>query len=309
MRDSNTEMLYHFNISQTMDFSEDLSQEIIREKRIRKECIKEMRRLDEYKYFRLSCYKKNGELYYSMIRREDNSLGKKKRWYMGKRDENNAKTIENIIYYRYLYEYIKRLDCSISRIENLLEVIKLLNPQSISANWGQSYFPLPEECYQISGSLNINKWREEHLSVHRINNPKYPQDLRHQADHNLKVRSKSEVIICNQLIQNGLAFVYEPDLKLGNYTVSPDFLVLSEKKKRLFVWEHMGLLDDSKYMKNALWKLQHYQDEGIILGQNLIVTYDDTESGINSAEIGETIRKYFIQEKHQEEAVKDMNMQ
>lgn len=67
MRDSNTEMLYHFNISQTADFSEDLSQEIMREKRIRKECIKEMRRLDEYKYFRLSCYKKNGELYYSIV--------------------------------------------------------------------------------------------------------------------------------------------------------------------------------------------------------------------------------------------------
>ena len=65
------------------------------------------------------------------------------------------------------------------------------------------------------------------------------------------LRSKSEVIIANQLHEHEIPFLYEHPLFAPDGTLRlPDFTVTS--RGRTFYWEHLGLLDQAQYAND--WK-------------------------------------------------------
>ena len=53
------------------------------------------------------------------------------------------------------------------------------------------------------------------------------------------------------------------------------------------------MMNDESYRKKWEAKKEFYRQNGIIEGENLIVTYDDENGGISSQEIQEIIDKYF----------------
>ena len=98
------------------------------------------------------------------------------------------------------------------------------------------------------------------------------------ADGN-RVRSKSEVIICNLLASAGITYKYEEPLLYGDgKRISPDFTIYLPDGTIRY-WEHLGMLGNEEY--DARWtdKLQIY--ERYFLGQ-LIKTY---ESGTLSKDV------------------------
>lgn len=90
-----------------------------------------------------------------------------------------------------------------------------------------------------------------------------------------RVRSKSEVIICNLLHNAGIKYMYEEKLPYGNEGkwIEPDFTIEKIDKTQIY-WEHVGLLGNENYDKNWLHKLDVY--EKYYKGQ-MIKTY---ESGV-----------------------------
>ena len=84
------------------------------------------------------------------------------------------------------------------------------------------------------------------------------------------VRSKSEVIIANQLYHSGLEYEYEKNLIYDGGKMRPDFTVVTPKGKIVY-WEHLGLLGTEEYDQNWLLK-KHVYDEHFP-GQ-LKVTYE-----------------------------------
>ena len=84
------------------------------------------------------------------------------------------------------------------------------------------------------------------------------------------VRSKSEVIIANQLYHSGLEYEYEKNLIYDGGKMRPDFTVVTPKCKIVY-WEHLGLLGTEEYDQNWLLK-KHVYDEHFP-GQ-LKVTYE-----------------------------------
>lgn len=46
-------------------------------------------------------------------------------------------------------------------------------------------------------------------------------------------------------------------------------------------WEHLGMMDDSNYVENALQKIALYEQNGIFPGKNLILTYETGKNPIN----------------------------
>ena len=101
----------------------------------------------------------------------------------------------------------------------------------------------------------------------------------HEALSGDMVRSKSEVIIANQLHSQEMPFLYEKLLFAGDGTMRlPDFTVTWGGKA--FYWEHLGLLDQTKYADE--WKQKKTWYEKWFPGQ-LVTTQEGTHLSQDAA--------------------------
>lgn len=112
------------------------------------------------------------------------------------------------------------------------------------------------------------------------------------------VRSKSEVIIADSLYKNGISYEYEKELKLGDRIFIPDFTI--EKDDKVYIWEHLGMMDNKEYKAKWEDKKSVYYSNGIKDANTLedapyylITTEESSTSGINSKAINDMIKKYF----------------
>lgn len=123
----------------------------------------------------------------------------------------------------------------------------------------------------------------------------YEQALIHRTLKGDLVRSKSEVIIANMLFQAGIEYEYEKELTLGeDGTRIPDFTIEDAESGVCFYWEHCGMLGDAGYYRHWEEKKEIYQRHGIMEGENLIVSKDSLNGGIDSAEIKRLIDRYLL---------------
>lgn len=123
---------------------------------------------------------------------------------------------------------------------------------------------------------------------------KYPEQLLHKTISGDYVRSKSEAIISMFLSSNKIPFRYECALQLGGATIYPDFTIRHPQTGDIYYWEHLGLMDDPNYCKNAFSKLQLYVSYGIIPTNQLIITYETKEFPLDSEMVARTIENYFL---------------
>lgn len=115
---------------------------------------------------------------------------------------------------------------------------------------------------------------------------------------NDKVRSKSEVIIADRLFAAGIPYRYEQRLELfdeyGNtLTYYPDFVVLNKRTRQKYYWEHIGRLGDQDYCSDNLSKLEYYAENGIILGKNLILTFESQKKPLYTPLVDMLIKQYL----------------
>lgn len=123
----------------------------------------------------------------------------------------------------------------------------------------------------------------------------YEQALIHRTLKGDLVRSKSEVIIANMLYDAGIEYEYEKEMDLGEDGIRiPDFTIEDAESGISFYWEHCGMLGDAGYNKHWEKKQAVYRKHGIIEGENLIVSRDSLNGGIDSSEIKSLIEKYLM---------------
>lgn len=116
----------------------------------------------------------------------------------------------------------------------------------------------------------------------------------HTAANGLNVRSKSEALIVDRLVIEGIDFEYEKELVLKEYDgryrrVLPDFTFRDSIDREIY-WEHFGLLKDPVYSQKAYEKLILYAKNGILPGTNLFITADSIDGGIDVGAIYNTVR-------------------
>ena len=109
----------------------------------------------------------------------------------------------------------------------------------------------------------------------------------------IAVRSKSELIILEQLKSSGLEYYYEQGILLNNYTYYPDFLIRHPLSNDFLIWEHCGLMSSDTYFEKWGKKLDVYSRQGIRPCANLILTYEDGDSGFDIKHIRDVIKFYF----------------
>jgi hypothetical protein len=114
--------------------------------------------------------------------------------------------------------------------------------------------PLPEDVIRPTGS-----WYESRKNIATLSE--------------YYVRSKSEAIITNLLVDRGIPFKYEEPLRSKDGVMYlPDFTVTFRGED--YYWEHVGLIHDESYMahweKKKAWYDKHFPGK-------LLITYESPE--------------------------------
>ena len=111
----------------------------------------------------------------------------------------------------------------------------------------------------------------------------------------LRVRSKSEIIIAEKYDEYNIPYKYECPLYLEGFgNARPDFTVLNIRYRRIKYHEHLGKMDDPAYAERNIKKIKAYEDNGFILGRDLIVTFETKNNPINPIDIERVIKNHFL---------------
>jgi hypothetical protein len=101
------------------------------------------------------------------------------------------------------------------------------------------------------------------------------------------LRSKSELFIYTQCLDNGLTPLYEERFEGedGKWKL-PDFTFEDDAGDPI-IWEHLGMMDDKGYESDWRKKKEWYATQGITEGENLFST--DEIGGLDAAKVTDTI--------------------
>jgi len=123
----------------------------------------------------------------------------------------------------------------------------------------------------------------------------YAENRIHRTKNGFMVRSKSEVIVANELINAGISLIeknYEMKLtsKDNPYDYKlPDFTFTCQGSE--YFWEHLGMLSVEQYKKSWERKLEWYIKNGY--KSKLVISKDGDDGSIDSKEIDEIIEEKF----------------
>ncbi len=125
----------------------------------------------------------------------------------------------------------------------------------------------------------------------------YPERLIYETDRGEMVRSKSELIIANNLnaFSDELDYRYEQEHWLPEQAISihPDFTIIIKKTGRILYWEHGGMMSDPSYADDFVNKINQYISNGIIPGRDLIITFETQNHPLNTSSIKKTILSFL----------------
>ncbi|MBR6529782.1 MAG: hypothetical protein IKT62_07070 [Firmicutes bacterium] len=201
---------------------------------------------------------RNNKMTYFQVTKED---GKRVRKSINRKPE----VISALARKMYLKREIRLLEQNIHYLSSISSKLENVTPDNIMSKLPLkiAHFLEKEDDWQNQDYKRSNYKLEE---------------LKHTTSRGLKVRSKSEVIIAEALYAHGIQFRYEEVLWIDGHQFIPDFKILTPSRK-VFYWEHCGMVNNPQYMKHHKDKMEQYEKIGIVPWKNLIVTYD-TEEGI-----------------------------
>ena len=137
----------------------------------------------------------------------------------------------------------------------------------------------------------IKDWYEHHPGgMNPYEDPPERDTLRGE-----KVRTKSEQILADTFYRLGIPYQYEPEFVLNNgYCKYPDFVLLNVIQRKTYYWEHMGLTDEFDYATKNFKKLLVYERNGLILGENLILSLETEDMQLDMKMVDRKIREYLL---------------
>ena len=137
----------------------------------------------------------------------------------------------------------------------------------------------------------IKKWLKEEFTGKNFKD----EDLLIFSEKGERVRSKTEKIIADYLYRNNIPYKYEKPLAIKGYgIIYPDFTLLSADTYEEIYWEHDGRMDDPVYASNAVKKIKSYENNGIYIGERLILTFETQKIILNTSDIERIVERFPI---------------
>ena len=139
--------------------------------------------------------------------------------------------------------------------------------------------------------MRIEKWMEEHKGGENT----FGEATEFKTLRGEFVRSKSEKILADYFYTNQIPYLYEPCFELDDYRNKyPDFVLYNVRKRKTVYWEHLGKADDPGYIIRNMGKLMDYEKNGLILGDNLILTIETLKRPLDIRIVEEKVRLFLV---------------
>ncbi len=143
----------------------------------------------------------------------------------------------------------------------------------------------------LTEKMYIEKWMEEHKGCENT----FGEATEFKTLRGEYVRSKSEKILADYFYANHIPYQYEPRFELYDYRNKyPDFVLLNVRKRKTIYWEHLGRVGEMDYAIRNFGKLMDYEKNGLILGDNLIVTLETQERPLDIKNVEEKVRLFLV---------------
>ncbi len=112
-----------------------------------------------------------------------------------------------------------------------------------------------------------------------------------------RVRSKSEILIANELARKNIPYKYERPLILHingkEYTFYPDFTVMCPYSGRIKYLEHLGKMDSDTYFQNTLSKLDAFERNGLLVGRDVLILHETASVPLSVRVINKYIDEFM----------------
>lgn len=118
-------------------------------------------------------------------------------------------------------------------------------------------------------------------------------ETEYYSKRNEKVRSKSEKLIADLLIDMGVYYRYEYPIQLKGYydgVAYVDFYLLKVKERKEICYEHCGMSDDRGYYNDFVFRSNCYTKNGYIQGENLLYSFESSEYPVNLKAIEKQVK-------------------
>lgn len=188
---------------------------------------------------------------------------------------------------RFLEVTIRNIEYNQGLMEQYLDQYRPTEPHEVMQSLPKAYQRY--DTYWAEGILNPKQW--EFADYNKSNF--HPEHLTHKTQKGEFVRSKSEALIADILYERGIPYHYEERLLLGDKTVVPDFKVLVRSENRFKFLEHCTMIENERYIRSFIWKMQQYQAHGYLPWRDIFYTFDDVDGSIDTFSINKMLDHYF----------------
>ena len=198
---------------------------------------------------------KKGSFYYQVTKEKKTGITK------------NKKIIRELCRKRYLQTRKKLLNNNILATSTALKKIENTASGEIIDSFPSTYKQLSRDYFYHP---SMEKWLQEDYdkNLYRM------EDLKFSSNNGIKLRSKSEVFIANQLESYHLPYRYDTAIKLGSKTIYTDFIIKNPYTGKIILWEHFGALHLADYERQMNDKMDLYLKAGYIPFETIIYTFE-----------------------------------
>ena len=230
---------------------------------------------------------KSGGKYYRLY---NSDTGKYQ--YLGKADHPEVHKIQEA---HFLSRSVKELEHEIMMIDKVLKLSKDISFESIDNSLSLAYRGAVPKC--DGNSELARKWKLSMESYKKTFPPFRPEELISSTRDGTMVRSKSEALIYNYLLEIGATFVYELPLRIriGNKDslLLPDFSILSEIDYKSVIYiEHQGMMNTPKYRDRFNETVYKYWLNDYLPERDVFFTFDLRNGGFDDTPIRNIIHRY-----------------
>ena len=202
--------------------------------------------------------------------------------------KDDSKLLQDLLQKNYLEKVLR----SAKSEKLILDRIQKMYPEILAED---VYEHLKEERRQLvrpivpTDEQFVQRWLEKSYTPNPI-----PDDVPfYQTLNGERVRSKSEMIIADRLLANGIPYKYECPLKVGKKIIHPDFSILRLSDRKIIYYEHCGRMDDPEYSEDMVNRVNDYSLAGILQGDRLFMTFETSKTPLDVRVLDKMINKIF----------------
>lgn len=252
-----------------------INKELNRHRDLLKHCNS---RLDKLPQGSLSVHNKNDKNYYDRVIWNN---GKKTSVAINTNTKDDERLIAELKERSNILHARPIIRNNIKSLERFIKDYKPYNPEELR------YANDADSRLYLDGDICLSEWAKAGYK----RNPYKTENRIHSTKSGIYVRSKSEALIADVLSDYGIIFRNDCKEMFGILARYPDFHLIRTKDRRLFIWEHFGLLDNPDYVLKCFEKIDLYAEYGYHVGINLIITWETRDNPLTRNRVVEILEK------------------